>query len=66
MENEILYKFAEDSNGKIVNINNAVTGTNYICPSCIKHISDMRKFAFFLLTCFILQAIKVSKGDAKI
>jgi hypothetical protein len=34
MEKEILYKYAEDSNGKIIHINDAVTGATYICPSC--------------------------------
>jgi len=31
---EILYKYAEDVNGKIIHINNAMAGENYFCPEC--------------------------------
>jgi hypothetical protein len=34
MEKEILHKYAEDSNGKIIHIDIAETGESYICPSC--------------------------------
>jgi len=34
MEKEILHKYAEDDNGKIVHINNALLGVNYYCPEC--------------------------------
>ncbi|WP_162504702.1 competence protein CoiA family protein [Treponema endosymbiont of Eucomonympha sp.] len=34
METEILYKYAEDDNGNIIHIDEAVTGVNYCCPSC--------------------------------
>jgi hypothetical protein len=34
MGNNILYKYAEDNNGKIVHINNALSGINYYCPEC--------------------------------
>ena len=29
-----MYKYAEDSSGKIINIDTAVTGANYFCPQC--------------------------------
>jgi hypothetical protein len=31
---EILYKYAEDKAGKIININSATEGTEYFCPGC--------------------------------
>jgi len=31
---EIQYKFAENENGDIVHINNAIAGKNYNCPEC--------------------------------
>ena len=34
MVKEILYKYAEDINGKIIHINNVLTGENYFCPDC--------------------------------
>jgi hypothetical protein len=34
MKKEILYKYAEDNNGKIIHINNALLGENYYCPEC--------------------------------
>jgi hypothetical protein len=37
---EILYKYAEDKNGKIIHINNVTAGETYCCPDC------KEKFAF--------------------
>jgi len=34
MGNNILYKFAEDINGKIIHISNALPGVDYYCPEC--------------------------------
>jgi len=34
MEKEILHKYAEDKNGKIIHINNALLGESYYCPEC--------------------------------
>jgi len=34
MEKEILHKYAEDKNGKIIHISNASTGESYYCPEC--------------------------------
>ncbi|MDR0598471.1 MAG: hypothetical protein LBG84_00095 [Treponema sp.] len=34
MEKEILYKYAENSAGKIIHIDNAVKGNEYFCPGC--------------------------------
>jgi hypothetical protein len=34
MEKDILYKYAEDKNGKIIHINNALLGESYYCPEC--------------------------------
>lgn len=34
MGNNILNKFAEDKNGKIIHINNALSGIDYYCPEC--------------------------------
>jgi hypothetical protein len=34
MEKEILYKFSEDNNGKIIRIENAIVGEEYFCPEC--------------------------------
>jgi hypothetical protein len=34
MGNDILNKFAEDNNGKITHINNALSGVDYYCPEC--------------------------------
>jgi hypothetical protein len=31
---EVLNKFAEDNNGKIIHINNALPGVDYYCPEC--------------------------------
>jgi predicted RNA-binding Zn-ribbon protein involved in translation (DUF1610 family) len=31
---EILHKYAEDGNGKIIHINNALLGESYYCPEC--------------------------------
>ena len=31
---EVLYKYAENVNGKIIHINNAMSGEKYICPEC--------------------------------
>ena len=31
---ELLNKFAEDNNGKIIHIKNAVKGVDYYCPKC--------------------------------
>jgi len=31
---EILHKYAEDNDGKIINITNAETGQKYFCPGC--------------------------------
>ena len=31
---EILYKYAEDKNGKIIHISNALLGESYYCPEC--------------------------------
>jgi competence CoiA-like predicted nuclease len=34
MGNDILNKFAEDNNGKIIHIKNALSGVDYYCPEC--------------------------------
>jgi hypothetical protein len=34
MEKEILYKYAQNSDGEIVHISNAVAGVRYYCPGC--------------------------------
>jgi len=34
MEKEILHKYAEDKNGKIIHISNALLGESYYCPEC--------------------------------
>jgi len=34
MKNDILNKFAEDNNGKIIHINNALSDVDYYCPEC--------------------------------
>ena len=34
MGNDVLNKFAEDNNGKIIHIKNAVIGVDYYCPEC--------------------------------
>jgi competence CoiA-like predicted nuclease len=34
MEKEILYKYAEDRDGKIIHINNATECAEYFCPGC--------------------------------
>jgi len=34
MEKEILHKYAENKNGKIIHISNALMGESYYCPEC--------------------------------
>jgi hypothetical protein len=34
MEKKILYKYAEDTEGKIIHVDNAVSGVDYFCPEC--------------------------------
>jgi hypothetical protein len=34
METEILYEYAEDTDGNIIHVDKAATGINYYCPSC--------------------------------
>ena len=39
MEKEILHKYAEDSNGRIIHIDNAIKEVNYYCPNCKEKFS---------------------------
>jgi competence CoiA-like predicted nuclease len=34
MEKNVLHKYAEDINGKIIHINNVLSGIEYYCPEC--------------------------------